>query len=100
MHVHRFVRVTEIQEFASRFRDRQAGSRHVRLAGDHMRQDFRDAVDRIDHQLDTELPGERADQVELGPGRPIRTLEVGNRAVTRDDTQLAGFEHLVKERRR
>ncbi len=87
-----------MQVFAPRLRDRQTSGSHVGFAGYDVWNDLRDAVDGPDNELDAEFAGEFTYQVEFGTGWPVGTLDVADRAVTRDYAQLAEFEHLVQER--
>jgi hypothetical protein len=100
MHVDHVVGIPEMQVFAPRLGDREARGSHVGLARHEVRNDFRDAVDGLDDQLDTEIVGEFPHEVELGARWPVRALDVADGAVARDDAQLTKFEDLVQERRR
>ena len=71
----------------------------MRTAGQNVRQNFGNAVDRIDDELDAELVSECLHEVELRSRRAIRTFDIRNRAVSRHDAQLARFEDLVQQRR-
>ena len=98
VHVDHVVRIAEVQVFAPRLRDREACRSHVGLARHHVRNDLGDAVDGIDDQLDAQRVGEFPDQVEFGTGWPVRSFDIADRTVTRDDAQLSEFEYLVQKR--
>jgi len=100
VYVDRFVGITEIQVLLARVGDRQARCRHVRLAGQQLGHDFRDAGHGFYDELDAEVVGESPHEVVFRPGRAIGTDGVGGGAVTRDDPELARVEYLVEQRRR
>ena len=68
----------------------------MRLPGQQDRQDLGNAVDRLDDERDPEFLGKRLRQVEFRPGWAIGTDRVRGRAVTRNDPELPGLEHLVE----
>ena len=49
----------------------------MRLAGIEVRDDFRNAVDRLDDEFDAQVFSELAHQVELGTRRPVGALDGG-----------------------
>jgi hypothetical protein len=100
VHVDHVVGMPKMQIFATRLSDREARGSHVGLSGNQVRDDFRDAVDGLDDQLDTEFVSEFPHEVELGARWPVRALDVADGAVARDDAQLTKLEGLVQERRR
>ena len=89
-----------MQVCASRFGDGESRCSHVGLTGKDVGNDLGNAVDCLDHQIDTELVGESPHQVELRARGAVGSLDVGDGTVARDNPQLAGFEYLVQERRR
>ena len=65
VHVDGLVRMPEVQIFAPRFRNRQSGCRHMRVAGYKHGHNFGNAVDRIYNQRDAEIFGERPYEIVL-----------------------------------
>src|SRR5262249_12515818 len=57
-------------------------------------------IDRIDLELDAEIPCEILRELVFGPERAVRTEIVGRAGVARDDAQLAVRAYLREQRRR
>ena len=66
VHIDRFVRDgRKLRNSRRESGDRQACGGHVRVAGDDMRQNFRNAVDGIDNKFDAEFSRECRDEIEF-----------------------------------
>ncbi len=96
VHVDRLVRMTKMQECASRVGNGQPSGCHVRVARHEFWQYLRDAFDGFDNEVNAKILGECFGKIVFGAGGAVWPNRVGRRTVTRYDTQLTDFEYLLE----
>ena len=86
----------ELDEFAALRRGRETSGSEMGPAGRYVRQYVCELFRRINVQRHADVIREFSRQFVFGPQSTFRTEVIRSRAVTRDDSQLAKFHHLVE----